>query len=261
VPTILAENFCGAYLQGSFALGDADRHSDVDFLVVSNDEVSDEQLNALQAMHERIYGLDAPWAQHLEGSYIPKRRLRRVDPARRSFLFLDNGASRLVWDNHCNSAAVRWILRERGIVLGGPEPKSLVEPVTAAELRREALLAVREYAEWAPEPTKAGGMSRWKQPYLVLTFCRLLHSAAEGGLARSERPGSGLSARSMPVGPRSFSAPSRSAQIRGGAYIRRPKKAWSHGLSHSAATRWESLRGMSSGTGRRSGDIAERWPT
>jgi predicted nucleotidyltransferase len=27
--TILVENFCGAYLQGSFAVGDADVHSDV----------------------------------------------------------------------------------------------------------------------------------------------------------------------------------------------------------------------------------------
>jgi hypothetical protein len=74
-------------------------------------------------------------------------------------------------------------------VLGGPEPKTLVEPVTAAELRREALLAVREYAEWAPEPTKAGGMSRWKQPYLVLTFCRLLHSAAEGRVGSKREAG------------------------------------------------------------------------
>jgi predicted nucleotidyltransferase len=31
---ILGANFFGAYLQGSFALGDADLHSDCDFLVV-----------------------------------------------------------------------------------------------------------------------------------------------------------------------------------------------------------------------------------
>jgi predicted nucleotidyltransferase len=183
VRTILAENLCGAYLQGSFALGDADRHSDVDFLVVSNDEVSDGQLGALQAMHERIYGLHVPWAQHLEGSYIPKSSLRQVDRSRRSFLYLDNGASRLIWDNHCNTAVVRWTLRERGVVLEGPDPETLVEPVSAAELRREALAGVREYAEWVLKPTKAGPMSRWKQPYLVLTFCRLLHTLAEGHVA------------------------------------------------------------------------------
>jgi predicted nucleotidyltransferase len=36
VQAILGENFCGAYLQGSFAVGDADEHSDVDFIVVTH---------------------------------------------------------------------------------------------------------------------------------------------------------------------------------------------------------------------------------
>jgi predicted nucleotidyltransferase len=189
VQSILAESFCGAYLQGSFALGDADTHSDVDFLVVTHNEVSDEQLADLQTMHARIYALEIPWAQHLEGSYIPKGRLRRVDPSRSPFLYLDNGSSELIWDNHCNTAMVRWSLREHGIVLEGPEAKSLVDPVSAAQLRDEAFAGVREYADWAPEPTKAGPMSRWKQPYLVLTFCRLLHTLAEGRVASKQEAG------------------------------------------------------------------------
>jgi nucleotidyltransferase-like protein len=32
---VLADSFCGAYLQGSFAVGDADAHSDVDFIIVT----------------------------------------------------------------------------------------------------------------------------------------------------------------------------------------------------------------------------------
>src|SRR2546430_9937627 len=108
VREVLGDNFCGAYLQGSFAVGDADVHSDVDFLVVTHDEIGDAELAALQAMHERIYALDAPWVQHLEGSYVPRRRLRRVDPARAPYLYLDNGATELVRDNHCNTAVVRW---------------------------------------------------------------------------------------------------------------------------------------------------------
>ena len=36
----------------------------------------------------------------------------------------------------------------------------------------------QEYAAWAQEPTEAGPMSRWKQPYLVLTVCRILHTTA-----------------------------------------------------------------------------------
>ena len=175
----LGDNFCGAYLQGSFAAGEADEHSDVDFIVATNDEVTDEQLVTLQAMHKRIHGLGSPWAQHLEGSYIPKDALRHVDPARSPYWFLDNGASELVRDNHCNTAVVRCTLREQGVALEGPDPSSLVEPVTPAQLRAEALSGIVEYAAWAREPD----MSRWKQPYLVLTFCRLLYTLHVGTVA------------------------------------------------------------------------------
>jgi hypothetical protein len=140
-------------------------------------------------MHKRIYELDVEWAQHLEGSYVPRAQLRRVDPSRTPYLYLDNGASELIRDNHCNTAVVRWSLRERGVVLAGPDPKSLVEPVSAAQLRREAMEAIREYVEWAPEPTKTGGMSRWKQAYRVLSYCRILHMLETGRVTSKREAG------------------------------------------------------------------------
>ncbi len=208
VRSILAENFCGAYLQGSFALGEADEHSDVDFLIVTQDESSEEQWARLQAMHKRIYAVDVPWAQHLEGSYVSREQLRRVDPSGSPYPFLDNGASELVSANHFNTAVVRWLIREHGVVLAGPEPRSLIDPVSEDQLRREARARIDEYAAWAPEPTEAEPMSRWKQPYLVITFCRLLNTlATEGGFeAGSDRLGSRRRGRGVgiahPTSPR-----------------------------------------------------------
>ncbi len=186
---ILAENFRGAYLQGSFALGEADEHGDVDFIVVTHDEVGEGQVALLQQLHRRIYAIEIPWAQHLEGSYVPEGRLRRVDPSRSSFLYLDNGASELTRDSHCNTAVVRWTLRERGIVLAGPRPTSLVDPVSADQLRAEIAREVREWSEWAPAPTKAGGMSCWKQTLLVLSFCRMLHTLECGEITSKRAAG------------------------------------------------------------------------
>jgi predicted nucleotidyltransferase len=185
----LGTNFVGAYLGGSFALGDADEHSDVDFIVVTANDVTDQQLARLQELHSRLYELDVPWAQHLEGSYVPRQRFAHVDPDRAQFLFLDNGARRLEWDAHCNTAVTRRVLRERGVSLAGPDPASLVAPVSTADLRDEAVRAAREYAEWAPEPTNTGDMSEWKQPYLVLTFCRILLVLATGEVVSKRRAG------------------------------------------------------------------------
>lgn len=191
----LGDDLVGVYLQGSFALGDADEHSDVDFVVVVERDPTDAQRAALQALHQRLYARDTPWAQHLEGSYFPIDAVRRLDAERRPLVYLDNGATELTEDPHCNTAVVRWTLREHGVVLTGPPPRELVDPVSPADLRAEALATLREYVEWASESQErfeaacggAPAMSRWKQPYLVLTFCRILHLLEHGHPASKRR--------------------------------------------------------------------------
>jgi predicted nucleotidyltransferase len=69
---VLRSRFLGAYLQGSFALGDWDADSDVDFIIAIEQDVPEADLPALQALHSRLYELEPPWAKHLEGSYVPK---------------------------------------------------------------------------------------------------------------------------------------------------------------------------------------------
>jgi RimJ/RimL family protein N-acetyltransferase/predicted nucleotidyltransferase len=182
---ILAENLCGVYLQGSFALGDSDEHSDVDFIVVTHAEVSDTQLAELQAMHKRLYALESPWAQHLEGSYVPRNALRRVDEARAQYWYLDNGATELERDNHCNTAVVRWSLREHGVVLAGPDPKTLIDPVSEAHLRSDVRTAMREWLEWLPE----NSLSRRAQSLLVLTICRALHTVESASVTSKPKAG------------------------------------------------------------------------
>jgi len=180
VRELLGDRFVGAYLQGSFATGEADEWSDVDFVVVTT-EMIEPQL--VQPLHEELYAKPTPWAQHLEGSYIPAPLLRRVDPSRTPLPFLDNGSSRLVWDPHCNTAVVRSILREHGIALAGPDPRELVDPVSPDDLRAEARIALADYVEWALEPA---AMTAWKQTYLVYTLCRILRTLEHGDV-RSKR--------------------------------------------------------------------------
>src|SRR5207249_10528999 len=54
----LGETFVGAYLQGSFAVGDFDQHSDVDFIVAVRDELTERQVADLQIVHVRIHSLE-----------------------------------------------------------------------------------------------------------------------------------------------------------------------------------------------------------
>lgn len=179
IQAVLGDNFSAAYLQGSFAVGDWDTHSDVDFLVAIEHEISEADLSALQAMHARIYALDSHWAKHLEGSYVPKQTLRRGDPTRAPLLYLDNGSQALVRSNHDNELVVRWVVRECGITLAGPDPVELIDPVPADDLRQEVLATMRDWAQQIfahPDPMD----NRWYQPFAVLSYCRMLHTLQTG---------------------------------------------------------------------------------
>jgi hypothetical protein len=177
VRNVLGDSFCGAYLQGSFAVGDADEHSDVDFIVVTKDGLAPEQQAELQLLHQTLYALPTPWAQHLEGSYVPHEVLRRPDPARSALLYLDNGATEFALDNHDNTAVVRWSLRERGVVLAGPDPRELVDPITADELRADVRWALGRWRAWF---RSRDSINRRALAVAVLSHARILHTLTIG---------------------------------------------------------------------------------
>jgi hypothetical protein len=86
VQRLLGDNFVGAYLQGSFAVGDATEFSDCDFIIVTARDITPAELPAFQALHAGIHELPYPyWRTGLEGSYAPAAILRSVvDGATRS---------------------------------------------------------------------------------------------------------------------------------------------------------------------------------
>jgi hypothetical protein len=136
-------------------------------------------VQAMQAMQARIYQLDSSWAQHLEGSYFPRAIPRRRDPERMPLLFLDNGSRELIRSEHDNKVTVRWVVRECGITLAGPDPRELIDPISGDEVRQDVLGLMRERADMI-----FGGRyridNRWAQPFIVLTYCRMLHSLETG---------------------------------------------------------------------------------
>ena len=175
VQSILGANLVGVYLHGSFAVGDSDEHSDVDFMVVIHQPLSAAEVTALQGLHERIYDQPSPWARHLEGSYFPQELLRWEDPARTRLWYLDNTSRVLEQSDHDNSLVVRWQLREHGISLAGPDPKTLLDPIPPADLRREVRGVMRD---WGAEILAGRYLitNRWAQPFAVISYCRMLQT-------------------------------------------------------------------------------------
>jgi hypothetical protein len=203
VRALLGANFVGAYLQGSFAVGDFSEGSDCDFVIVTRRDIARDELPAFQAMHAAIHELPFPrWRNGLEGSYAPAAVLRRWSteprdppgeprgcywgdpgasgspPRAYPFWYLDHGASHLVRSEHDNTEVVRWVLREKGVVLAGPDPRELIDPVPPAALRAE----VRETMDrcLALDLTPID-MRAWLNFWVGL-YCRMAHTLATGAV-------------------------------------------------------------------------------
>jgi hypothetical protein len=168
------------YLYGSLSSGDFDPgSSDVDFLVATEGELPDETLAALEAMHARIAASGLPWATRLEGSYIPLTALRRYDPANARHPSIGTDWAFGVGNHDSSWVIQRHLVREGGVVVAGPPPRTLIDPVSPDELRAAVLDTLRGY--WARQlrsPEQLG--ARHYQAFAILTMCRALYTLERG---------------------------------------------------------------------------------
>lgn len=180
VEAVLGQHFIGLYLHGSLASGDFNLHrSDIDFLVVTAGELREELLPDLQAMHARLAGSGGKWAAKLEGSYIPRPALRRYEPEQAWHPALRIDGSFGV-DQHASDWVIqRHLIREFGLVISGPPPRSLIDPVPRDALRRAARAILEEW--WSPMLNDTTRLqSSEYQAYTILTMCRALYTIQQG---------------------------------------------------------------------------------
>lgn len=179
----LEENLVGVYLHGSLAMGDFDlATSDVDFFTITERPVSASEFAALSALHEALAQLPNPYGDQLEGTYVDRLAAQRYEPGRRFPTIARNGA--LEWSEHgANWMLERCAVRERGKTLLGPDPRTLIAPVSRDELRAATRERLRDWADFARRTDDPEwGAHLGHKAYVVETMCRALCSLATGEL-------------------------------------------------------------------------------
>lgn len=195
---VLGDRFVGLYLLGSLAIGGFDLTSDVDFMVVTKDELSEDDVERVQTAHLQCVTQDTRWVKHLEYSLFSLRMLRaksspyladgrRNEADDRQLWYFDNGAVTIDRSDHDNTLVSRWTLRYRSRAVFGPEPVTFAPTVTADELRREIRSSMLGWEKLVLEDASPFH-NRFHQVFLVLNNCRALQDLHEGRIT-SKRQG------------------------------------------------------------------------
>jgi hypothetical protein len=189
--SVLGAALVGIYLTGSLALGDFDpQSSDLDVIVVTAHALDESKIAALQQWHARFAAGPSPWAGRIEIVYVPQAvlaapldiyapnaqaRYPQVEKERGFFVdHLEEG-----WLVHC------YTVREHGVVVAGPDPRTLIPPVNPAALRRTV---AQVPAMWLHDAQHDPTWLDWvgvhqHQAFVVLTLCRCLYTLDTGGVA------------------------------------------------------------------------------
>jgi hypothetical protein len=192
VQSVLGNHFIGMYLYGSLTTASFDYDSDIDYVVVTDEVISDDLFFKLEAMHGRIAKMDSWCATTLEGSYLPQQTLRQYDPIHALNVHIDRGRGerlhRMQIDNPLLSHAwwggwviLRENLRERGITLAGPTPQTFIDTVLPEDLRQAmSALLLGWVAPLLDNPLEMN--NRGYQSYTILTLCRILYTLHHGAV-------------------------------------------------------------------------------
>jgi len=193
---VLGESFVGLYLLGSLAIGDFDMTSDVDFMIVTGDELSAEEVELVQAAHTKLITGPGRWVRHLEYSFFPLQKLSeksspygrggRDASEERELWYFINGGSTIERSDHDNTLVTRWTLRYRSPAVLGPPPAAFAPEVTADELRQEIRNSVLGWKQLFTPDSPYN--NRFHQVFFVLNNCRALQDLHEGKIT-SKREG------------------------------------------------------------------------
>jgi len=179
----LGRQFVGLHVHGSLANGDfAPGRSDIDFLVMTEQELSLDEIGRVKAMHHSLTHSSLPWADVLEGGYISRKELRRYNVATAFHPSLRVDGSFDIDGYGSDWIIQRHLIRKNAIVIAGPDPKTLIDEVTPDQLREAQLGILREW--WLPQLVDSHRIERDDyQAYAVLTICRAFYTVTKGDVA------------------------------------------------------------------------------
>ncbi len=176
--TILDDKLIGLYIFGSLVTGDFDYDSsDIDLIAATSTELNEKELERLKTMHHDIAFQQKAWDDRIEVGYIPVENLKKSQ-SHFQLALISPGESFHVTIADSAWIINRYVLREKGITLFGPSPKTLVDPISQEELMHTMQEIIKEWREWIKHTELIH--RREYQAFAILTMCRALYTTRQG---------------------------------------------------------------------------------
>jgi len=174
---VLGDKLVGLYLGGSLVLGDFDeRISDIDLVAALSSDSADTEFDQLQQMHADFIGDHKEWYDRIEVCYISTDALKTVKFRTSPIVNISPGEPM-----HRMESSKAWMMnwyltREKSIILFGPSPKTIIEPISKEEYIQSVKDHMKLWDTWVKNMR-----DRYAQAaYVILTMCRALYAYKNG---------------------------------------------------------------------------------
>jgi streptomycin 3"-adenylyltransferase len=181
-PSILENNLVGIYLWGSLTYEAFDKRcSDIDCIVVTRQDVNDEEFSALELWFEQSLKRN-PWADKFDMRFVIDNEFLDKNSKCCGFHF-----GKLVRHGSDGNPIIWVNIGQSGITLWGKPAAEIAPPVTK-ECLNEALFLELEYLKenLAENVGDKSNLAFFHNSYAVLTACRIFYTAHNKTLVSKE---------------------------------------------------------------------------
>lgn len=172
----LGYNLVGVYLYGSLATSDfVENQSDIDLLIVLNDDVSQQTLDSLIELHKQFYTNHTSWQKRIDVAYVSKSALWNFQNKTYKCIVSDDDKLLAIVDAP-QYYLIDWFkVQEHGKVLCGPEISEIMPSIPVKAFKQTIYDYMLTFSKSVTDFKKCG-----EQAYAVLTMCRSLYAYKSG---------------------------------------------------------------------------------
>jgi predicted nucleotidyltransferase len=175
IQAALQHKLDGVYLFGSLVWGDFDYDiSDIDLLVATSSDIGRE-FTDLQRMQQDFVATHTVWDDRIEIAYLSVAALQTFKSHPSKIAIISPGEPFHIKDAGKDWLINWYIVQEKGRALFGPDPKTLIDPISKQEFIRAVQDQTRDWGDWVYHTR-----TRKAQAYAILTMCRALYAYRRG---------------------------------------------------------------------------------